>query len=44
MNERDERDKARECGKYEEKKGLDERDERDKARECGKCEEEERYE
>ncbi len=42
MDERDERDKARERGKCEEEERLDERDKRDKVRECGKCEEEER--
>ncbi len=43
IDERDERDKARECGNVTRKKGMDERDERDQARECGECEEEERY-
>jgi hypothetical protein len=42
VDERDERDKAREVGNVKRTKGVDERDERDKARECGKCEEDER--
>ncbi len=42
MEESDERNKLRECGKCDEEERY-EKDERDKVRECGKCEEEERY-